>query len=243
MNERDRRLGRQLLEKYARTRDPRIRDALFVLYRPLADSVVYRFAPYQLDREDLKQEAYRALVDAIERFNPDFGTLFETFAVPTILGNLKRYLRDHGWAVNVPRSLVDLAYQVQKRLPELREKLGRDPSIKEIAAELGVQEDDLAEVLAVMAAKNTSSIDREISSDSDTTGEELIGLLQERNLEDEALLEISIDQLPEPEKFIIRKRLDGLSQSEIAKLLNISQAQVSRFERRAVERLKEAIRG
>jgi len=94
-----------------------------------------------------------------------------------------------------------------------------------------------------MAVKNTSSIDSKITDESDTTGEELLGLLSDRDLEDEALLEIAVAELPEPERFIIEKRLEGLSQSEIAKLLNISQAQVSRFERKAITKLREAIHG
>jgi RNA polymerase sigma-B factor len=213
------------------------------MYKPLAESVVNRFAPYQVDKEDLRQEAYRALVDAIDRFNPSYGNMFETFAIPTIIGNLKRYLRDYGWAISVPRSMVDSAYSIQKKLPEIAEKLGHEPTIKEIAQELNLGEEEVSEILSVMAVKNTSSIDSKITDESDTTGEELIGLLADRDLEDEALLEIAVTDLPDPEKFIIEKRLEGLSQSEIAKLLNISQAQVSRFERKAIARLREAIHG
>lgn len=243
MTEKEKKLAWQLLERYAETRDPRIRDTLFLMYKPLADSVVNRFAPYQIDKDDLRQEAYRALVDAIDRFNPSYGNLFETFAIPTIVGNLKRYLRDYGWAISVPRSMVDMAYSIQKKLPEIAEKLGHEPTIKEIADELELDEEQVSEVLAIMAVKNTSSIDSKITDESDTTGEELLGLLSDRDLEDEALLEMAVSELPEPERFIIEKRLEGLSQSEIAKLLNISQAQVSRFERRAITKLREAIHG
>jgi len=183
------------------------------------------------------------LIDAIDRFNPSYGNLFETFAIPTIVGNLKRYLRDYGWAISVPRSMVDMAYSIQKKLPEIAEKLGHEPTIKEIADELELDEEQVSEVLAIMAVKNTSSIDSKITDESDTTGEELLGLLSDRDLEDEALLEIAVAELPEPERFIIEKRLEGLSQSEIAKLLNISQAQVSRFERKAITKLREAIHG
>jgi RNA polymerase sigma-B factor len=243
MTEKERKVARELLERYAKTKDPRLRDTLFVMYKPLADSVVNRFAPYQVDKEDLRQEAYRALVDAIDRFNPSYGNMFETFAIPTIIGNLKRYLRDYGWAISVPRSMVDLAYSIQKKLPEIAEKLGHEPTIKEIAQELNLDEEDVSEILSVMAVKNTSSIDSKITDESDTTGEELLGLLNDRDLEDEAMLEIAVEDLPEPERFIIEKRMEGLSQSEIAKLLNISQAQVSRFERKAISRLREAIHG
>jgi len=84
------------------------------------------------------------LVDAI---NPSYGNLFETFAIPTIVGNLKRYLRDYGWAISVPRSMVDMAYSIQKKLPEIAEKLGHEPTIKEIADELELDEEQVSEKL------------------------------------------------------------------------------------------------
>jgi RNA polymerase sigma-B factor len=185
------------------------------------------------------------LLKAIDRFDPARGTAFSSFAVPTIVGELKRYFRDKGWAIRVPRNLQDLALRVNSATDRLVHTLGRAPTVSELADALGVTIEEVLEAHEAAAAHRADSLDRPSSDDDqdgpqviDTLGGEEPGYLQ---AEHSATLEPMMSALSDREREILRLRfVEDLTQSEIGDRVGLSQMHVSRLLRQAVARLREA---
>src|SRR4051794_8379697 len=150
---------RMLFRRYRRDRDPATRDALVERYMPLARRLA-RVYPAGGELEDLFQVASLALVRAVERYEPDRGFAFSTYATPTILGELKRYFREQGWAVRVPRRLQDRCLEVDRVAAPLAARYGRHPTPGEIAASLGIDVEEVLEALAVATVRRSESIER-----------------------------------------------------------------------------------
>lgn len=242
--EQDSRIADQLWAEYARTHDPRTRAALIQQFERLAYSIANRFAKRGDENEDLCQVALVGLVKAVDRFDPNTHYRFSTFATPTILGELKRYFRDHSWRVHVPRGMQDLAQQVHRANRVLTERLGRTPTPAELSAHLEVKEEEVRQALALDEANHPLSLDGEFeAADADRPSvlEHCLGT------EDHALCDtedrVSVDQalrrLSAPLREIISLRyLKELSQREVARRLGLSQMQVSRMEKCALEQLR-----
>jgi RNA polymerase sigma-B factor len=196
--------------------------------------------------EDIVQVGFLGLVKAIERFDPDLGNEFTTFATPTVTGEIKRYFRDKGWAIRFPRRLQELYQQVVRTNEELKKELSRTPRVAEIAERLKVSEEEVLEAMEMSPAKAPMSLDATIGSDGDD-GRSLFESLGNADpnldrVEMRDVLRRAMEHLTPRERSIMAMRFyDEMSQSEIAKKLGISQMHVSRLQRAALEHLREVV--
>jgi RNA polymerase sigma-B factor len=237
---------RALLRAYREKGDVAARDRLIEEMIPLARSLARRYAGRGEQIDDLEQVASVGLIKAIDRFDLDRDVELMTYVFPTVVGELKRHFRDRAWSVTVPRRLKELHYRLSRLLEELTASLGRSPTIAELAAEAGVQEEEVVEALEVGRAYSSRSLTSSAESD-DGTDTELIDLLddEERGYEDaenRELLSSGLRSLDERERRILHLRfVDGLTQSQIAAEVGISQMHVSRLIGRALETLGKEI--
>jgi RNA polymerase sigma-B factor len=238
----DRELDARFVE-YRSTRNRRVRDELVEDHVPLAQFLARRFAHRGEPHDDLVQVALVGLLKAVERFDPDRGLQFSTFATPTIVGELKRHFRDKGWALRVPRRVQELHLQLAKIVGALNQELGRSPTAAEIAARAGTSEEDVLEAMEAGGMYLLASIDGPAASTED--GSELSTLLGDDDVEFERVeqqVEIAelLDVLPARERNIVYLRFfEGLTQSEIAERIGISQMHVSRLLTRSLGALRE----
>jgi RNA polymerase sigma-B factor len=230
-------------QKFASSRDAALRDQLIEAHLGLAEYLARRFSNRGEPLDDLVQVASLGLVKAVERFDPDRGLEFTTFATPTIVGELKRHFRDKGWAVRVPRRVQELHLRVTGVIDDLQLELGRSPTVAEIAVRSGTSEDEVIEAMDAGSAYRSASLDAGRSADEETPG--LLGQLGEVDpelvrAERRAALGPLISELPEREQVMLYLRFyEGKTQSEIAKRLGISQMHVSRLLSRSLDRLRE----
>jgi len=233
----------EAFHEYRRTGDTDIRDELIEAHLGLAEYLARRFANRGEPIDDLIQVASLALVKAVERFDPERGLEFTTFATPTIVGELKRHFRDKGWAVRVPRRVQELHLRVTRVVDTLSLEFGRSPTIEEIAERAGTTEDEVIEALDAGAAYRSASLDATRGDDEDAPN--LLGQLGEADsglvrAEGRAALAPLIQGLPEREQIMLYLRFyEGMTQSEIAKRLGISQMHVSRLLARSLQQLRE----
>jgi RNA polymerase sigma-B factor len=220
----------ELLRAYATTRDPELRDTLIEAHLGLARQLARRFANRGESFDDLFQAGTIGLIKAVDGFDPDLGFEFSAYATTTILGELKRHFRDKGWSVRAPRRVQELYLRVGETVSELSQRLRRSPTVKEIAAELGVPEAEVLEVMEAGHAYRSTSLDAPGPS-----GESLGSHLgapddQFEKAEDRAVLLPHLAALPGRDQEILRLRfVEDLTQSEIAQRMGISQMHVSRL--------------
>jgi RNA polymerase sigma-B factor len=233
----------ELLERYHRDRDPHDCELLVQRYLPLAMHLSRRYLTGE-EREDLEQVASLGLLKAIDRFDPTRGIAFTSFAVPTIVGELKRYFRDHGWSVRVPRSLKELAPKADQASDDLLHELGRPPTAEEVAQRCE------STVEAVLEARQLSTAHRAVSLNTplrDEPGETRLDALAVdddgyERAEQLADLDRLLAHLPGREREILRLRFEeDRTQREIAKLVGLSQMHVSRLIARAVAELSDLV--
>lgn len=238
----------ELFRKYSVTRSEAVRDQLVFLHERLVHYFALRLSTGSgATYEDLVQVGYIGLITAIERFDPDHGNSFVTYAAPTIVGVIKRYLRDHTWALKVPRRLRELGITLRKVKEDLEARQGRPPTVIELAAETGVSEEKIVEALELERAYQPMSLD--IPRTEDSSGEgictwEAIGELDPHlsAVEQKETLRRAIAELEERQQHIIYGRFFGeASQSQIAEQLGMSQMHVSRLERQALKKLRELL--
>ncbi len=233
---------RCLLVRYHRDRDPAARNALVSRFVPLARQLARRYQHTGEPLDDLVQVASLGLLKAIDRFDPTRGTAFSSFAVPTILGELKRNFRDRGWSVRVPRDLQELAINVERVSDELLNQSGRSPTVDEIAKHLGISGEQVLEAREAKGAYRAISLDQPRDDDDDESIAHNIGAEDPgfRLTEDAATLEKLMTVLSDRERHVLQLRFtDDLKQSEIGAEIGVSQMQVSRIIRQAVSRLQE----
>jgi RNA polymerase sigma-B factor len=235
---------RRLLERYHDSGDPVAREALVERFLPLARQLARRYQRGGEPLDDLVQVASLGLLKAIDRFDPSRDTAFSSFAVPTILGELKRHFRDRGWSVRVPRDLQELSVRVDRVTDNLARELGRAPTPDEIGAEIGVTVEQVLEAREAAGAYRAVSLDRprEEDEDSERVAEHLgvedpgFGVA-----EDAATVERLMRVLSDREREVLRLRFtEDLTQSEIGIRVGVSQMHVSRLLRQALTRLREA---
>jgi RNA polymerase sigma-B factor len=229
---------------YARTGDVDLRDELVAAHLGLAEYLARRFANRGEPLDDLVQVASLGLLKAVGRFEPDRGVEFSTYATHTIVGELKRHFRDKGWAIRAPRRMQELYLRLGKVVASLGQELGRSPTIAELAVEVEVSEEEVLEALEAGAAYRFASLDAPPAGDGegDTMGSRLG--VEDAELDDaerRATLSPLLAQLPRREQLILHMRFfEGLTQSEIAARLGISQMHVSRLLARSVAQLRAA---
>ena len=239
-----RRLHRRYRESTSAAERDRIRERLVAAYESLVHFLARRFQNRGEPLEDIVQVGFLGLIKAIDRFDPDLGNEFTTFATPTILGEIRRYFRDKGWAIRFPRRLQELYQQVVRTNEQMKNELGHQPSVAEVAARLGVEPDDVLEAMEMSTALTPLSIDATVGGgdeDGRQLGESVGGTdpnLDRVEMRD--VLERAMQHLNERERRIMIMRFfDEMSQSEVAKRLGISQMHVSRLQRAALEQLRE----
>lgn len=229
-------------EEYRR----QVRDQLVSGYMSVATHIAHRFTQRGQPLEDLTQVAALGLINAVDRFDPNRGKDFLSFAVPTITGEVRRYFRDHGWSMRVPRRLQELRSAINKSVTQLGQDLGRAPTAGELAEHLGVSVEDVYEGYQVGAAYRISSLDELASHDEDSnsTVEETVGAEDERlsTVDDRAYLSPAMAQLSERERTIVGLRFfDHLTQTQIASRMNMSQMHVSRLLSRSLAKLRSVL--
>ena len=227
-----------LVEK-AQTGDDDACNTLVIENSPLIWSIVRRFTGRGVDIDDLYQIGCLGFVKAVRGFDPSFGTQFSTYAVPKIIGEIRRYLRDDGM-IKVDRKTKDKAIKIAVSKNNLKERFGREPKLSEISSETGFSIEEIA--VCESASMQVDSLQREMNDD-DLTLENFLGGpgIEDKIIENVTVSE-AIKSLPERERKIVYLRFfKGLTQMKTAQILNISQVQVSRIERKAIKVLKEAI--
>jgi RNA polymerase sigma-B factor len=239
---------RRLLERLHHHGDRAAREQLVERFLPLARQLARRYQHGGEHLDDLVQVASLGLLKAIDRFDPARETAFSSFAVPTILGELKRHFRDKGWSVRVPRDLQELAVRVDRVTDELSRELGRAPSVAETAERIGTTAEQVLEAREASAAYRAVSLDR--SRDEDEEGDsgmaEHFGIEDPgfRVAEDAATVERLMRVLSDREREVLRLRFaEDLTQSEIGARVGVSQMHVSRLIRHAVAQLRDAAEG
>ena len=233
-----------LFRRWRRFRDRRARDELIERFLPLARKLARRYVPSSEPYDDLVQVASLGLVKAVERFDPDRGFAFTSFAVPTVVGELKRYFRDTGWALHVDRGAQERARKVIDAQHEIRGRTGHMPSINELSQYLELSDEEVLDGLQTAEAYGAISLDAPVGSDEDGTPSRLeaIGDEDERleRVHRQATIFAAAKCLPERERRILFLRFgEDLTQSEIAEQVGVSQMQVSRLLRRSLQRLRD----
>ncbi len=219
------------------------REALVKLHMPLVAHIVRRFSDRGESTDDLMQVGSIGLLKAIDRFDPSRGAGFATYATPTIIGEIKRHFRDRGWSVKVPRRLQDLGIKVRRTREELTGKLGRSPTVAEVAEALGVDEDDVLEALESAQAYSSTSLEAPTEHDSRGIGDTLgsddleISLVVDRETLRPALAALE----PRQRQILVMRFFGHKTQSEIAEALGISQVHVSRLLSRTLAELRETL--
>jgi RNA polymerase sigma-B factor len=227
--------------------DPRrdaVRARLVALHLPLVTYLARRFANRAEPLDDLIQVGSIGLIKAIDRFDPERGLEFSTFATPTILGEIKRHFRDTGWLVHVPRRAQELQSSLNAARAELSQQLGRSPTVGELAQRLQLEQDVVLEALDASRAYAGVPLDVLVPSGETVPDHPALGIteLGFDQVDDRSALRGAIAQLPQQEREILALRfLGNKSQSEIATLIGVSQMQVSRIVARSLKKLRETL--
>src|SRR5579863_9145969 len=236
--------NRELFIRWQRDGDQRSREELVERFLPLARNLARRYAGAREPFEDLLQVASLGLVKAIDRFDVDRGAAFSSFAVPTILGELKRYFRDLGWSVHVPRGAQEQALKVQEAQERLTTKTGRPPTVNQLAEYLELSVEDVLDALETSAAHHSASLDAPREDRDDESGSlvDVFGQEDRRYelVEETTTISVAARELTPRERRVLALRFAGdMTQTQIAQEIGVSQMQVSRILRRALTQLRE----
>jgi RNA polymerase sigma-B factor len=237
------RTTRRLLVRYHLGGDQRAREELVARFMPLARQLALRYYHGREPLEDLVQVACIGLVKAVDRFEVGRATAFASYAVPMILGELRRHFRDHGWALHVPRGLQEQALAVERAADRLHVRFGRTATASEIARELGISVEEVLDAIDAARATDTVSLDAPRPT-ADGERDALVDALGDEDprielVEDRDAIAATLAALPERERTILWLRFaHDRTQSEIAAELGVSQMQISRLLRRTLERLR-----
>ncbi len=236
-----------LFAQYAETKEPGLRDRLVLMHQNLVRFLAGKFMNRGEPIEDLVQVGTIGLINAIDRFDPERGTKFSTYATPTIVGEIRRHFRDKAWSLKVPRRLQELNLAANKAAENLSQKLGRSPTIQEIAQMVGASEEETLEAIELGNAYDTVSLDSKLAYESESAPLSLAEFVGDTDgsldsLEKYGDLNQAMDCLDTRERSIIYLRFfRDMSQTEVARKLNISQMHVSRLQQKALRRLKELL--
>ena len=235
---------RELFLRWQRHKDQAARDELVELFLPLARKLARRYTGANEPFDDLFQVASYGLLKALDRFDPVRGIAFSSFAVPTIVGELKRYFRDLGWSVHVPRGAQELALKIQQAQEKLTTSTGRSPTVHELAQYMELSIEQVLDGLEAAAAHHAASLDvpnddsdGDAGTLADTFGVEDAGFTL---VENSATVAAALHLLSDRERHVLMHRFfEDRTQSEIAAVIGVSQMQISRILRQAIRRLTE----
>ena len=232
-----------LLAHYAQSPTPEMMSALVEGYLPLSRAIARKFAGRGVETEDLEQVAAMALMKAIERFEPDRGLKFTTFATPTIAGEVRNYIRDKGSVMRISRDARSQLYRMQQVRDSLTQQLQREPSVREIAEAMSMTYETLLSLLDQREMSEVQSLSAASSSDEDVQQlEEKLGTIDQgyEQVEQSEWMQWVLRQLTPVEQRLMHLRyVDRLGQRDCARELGVSQMQISRMERRMLARLRE----
>ncbi|MBS4206467.1 RNA polymerase sigma factor SigB [Bacillus sp. FJAT-50079] len=235
------------IKAYQLYQDEEAQDQLVFHYKNLVESIARKYSKGKSYHEDIFQVGVIGLLGAIRRYDESYGKSFEAFAIPTIIGEIKRFLRDKTWSVHVPRRIKELGPKIKTTVETLTTELQRSPKIDEIASYLDVSEEEILEAMEMGKSYQALSVDHSIEADADgstVTLLDIVGSIDDgyEKINQRLVLEKVLHVLSEREKKIIQYTyLENMSQKEAGEMLNISQMHVSRLQRRAIKKLREAI--
>ncbi|MFC3039289.1 RNA polymerase sigma factor SigB [Virgibacillus xinjiangensis] len=227
--------------------DEVVQERLVLTYKDLVESIARKYSKNSTIHEDLVQVGMIGLLAAVRRYDASFGKSFESFAIPTIIGEIKRFIRDKTWSVHVPRRIKELGPKIRKAVDELTTANQKSPTVKEIAEYLDASEEDILETMEMGKSYKALSVDHKIEADSDGSTVSILDLVGNeedgyQNIDQRMILEKVLPILSEREQQILQcTYFDNLSQKETGEMLGISQMHVSRLQRRALRKLREAI--
>lgn len=235
---------KQLFHKYFETRDVAVRNKIVEENLFMVDILIRKYMGKGVERDDLSQVGAMALIAAVDRFDPNRGFEFSSFATPTILGEIKKYFRDKGWSVKVPRRLKEISVAMSRVKEELAIELGRSPKVSEIAAKMNVKEDEVLQAMESSMAYGTYSLSEPLRNDDE--GGSSAPMLEKfiakeetgyGGVESREIINSVLENLNDTSRYIFRERfIEEKSQAEIAKELGVSQMTISRAEKNIKER-------
>jgi RNA polymerase sigma-B factor len=223
---------------------PRLREEVIAAFSPLARRAALKFQRRGEDMEDLVQVALIGLIKAVDRYDRHRGVHFVHYAIPTMVGELKRHFRDRAWTVRVNRGLQELHLRIIKAVPDLSQRLQRTPTTADIAGYLHVAEDEVWQGMRCAGAYTTRSLSDVVPGSEEIELSEMMGM-SDRDLDlvpDRLALREVVSRLPDREQLILRLRfMDNLTQAEIATMIGVSQMHVSRLLTKSFEQLREML--
>lgn len=235
------------IEQYQQTSDDVALTNLVVHYKTLVESIAKKYSYGKSHYEDIVQVGMLGLIGAIKRFDLSIGKSFEAFAIPTIIGEIKRFLRDKTWDVHVPRRIKELGPRIKAAVESLTTTLQKSPAINEIATYLNVEEEEVLEVMEMSKSYHALSMDYSIESDHDGSSVTLFDVVGEvddgfERTNRRIVVSKAMEALNEREKSVLKLTyIDQLSQKEAGDILGISQMHVSRLQRKAIKKLQDTI--
>lgn len=233
-----------MFKEYARTKDIDLRNTLVTSYMYLAEIISKKFVNRGLEYDDIFQVACIALMKAVERFSTDKGVKFVSFATPTIIGEIKRYFRDKGALIRIPRRIYEVYQKVNEAKEYLSQKLERPPRIDEIASYLGITEENVLEIIESWNAYNMQSFDQSVYEDDDIELHETIGDVDAsfEKIENKDFLTSAMNKLNDIEKqFVHMRYFEEKTQKQIAEKLGVSQMYVSRLEHKVIDKFRRIL--
>jgi len=242
------RSDRRLFHRYVDAHDPVDRDAIVERFLPLARQLAARYQRPEEPFDDVFQVACFGLVKAVDRFDVERGVAFSSYAVPTIMGEIKRHFRDRTWAVRVPRDLQELALRVDRVIGELTRELGRQPLVDEVAHAIDAEPEDVLEAMQASSAYRATSLQTPRAGGDEEAGDTLadsVGTIDDgfARAEQRAVLDALMRSLTPREREVVRLRFEeDLTQAAIGERIGVSQMQVSRVLRQAMARLRALAR-
>jgi RNA polymerase sigma-B factor len=238
------RSDQRLFRRFGDERDPVDRDAIVERFLPLARQLAARYQRPEEPFDDVFQVACFGLVKAVDRFDAGRGVAFSSYAVPTIMGEIKRHFRDRTWAVRVPRDLQELALRVDRVIAELTRDVGRQPSVDEVATAIDVLPEEVLEAMQASSAYRATSLETPRAGGDDEPGDTLgdtVGFVDDgfARAEERAVLHALMRVLTPREREVVRLRFEeDLTQAAIGARIGVSQMQVSRLIRQSLARMR-----
>lgn len=228
--------------------DEAVQEKIILRYKDLVASVARKYSRNNSIHEDLVQVGMIGLLAAIKRYDETYGKSFESFAIPTIIGEIKRYLRDKTWSVHVPRRVKELGPKIKNAVDELTRINQKSPTVEEIAVYLDVSEEEVLETMEMGKSYKALSVDRKIEADSDGNTVAILDIVGDEDtgydtIDQRMILEKVLPILSEREQLILQYTyFENKSQKETGEILGISQMHVSRLLRKSLLKLREAIK-
>ncbi|MEE1038415.1 MAG: SigB/SigF/SigG family RNA polymerase sigma factor [Eubacterium sp.] len=236
-------LNKILFEEYFESRDIALRNKLVEENLYMVEILVKKYLGKGVDYDDLYQVGAMALISAVERFDPTKGFEFSSFATPTILGEIKKYFRDKGWSMKVPRHMKEVSSSLPRVKDELTSKLGRKPSVAEIAEAMGEKEDVILRAIESSAAYGTLSLNQTFTDNGNDGDAAMFEKYVAKNdkgfidVENYEIINKVLDEMTGTNRYIFKKRfIEEKSQSEIAEVLGVSQMSISRAEKNIIKK-------